>query len=178
MGAWYTISPAPWSILMYSIWAWWASGKITDSETSFRRRMGAWVDCVWVAGIVVLIGDILWVGAVWIRWGPIYPEEIPLLVYSQIRNVALLGVSLIMSWEMWKNLWISWGKDVALLWGLDIIYLTFWFGTAPSLEYTHWVYALENGYSAWLYAWGMGYIVGRMITTLIYWRTWDVKQDR
>lgn len=173
MIAWYTISPSPWSIAIYAVWAWWASKKITP-EGPLRKRLAAWVGCVWIAGVVVLVGDILWVSAVWIRWVPTHPEELMLLFYSQIRNICLLSVSLIMSWHMWKTKIVQWGSTVLRLWGLNLLYLLLWFGLAPGLEWTHWVYALENGYSYWPYVWGIGYIIGRAITTLIYWRTWNV----
>jgi len=177
MGAWYTVSPTPWSIILYAIWAWWASKKIAPGE-NLRKRLAAWVDCVWIAGVVVLVGDIMWVSAVWVRWAPIYPDELMLLVYSQIRNFGLLSVSIIMSWHLWEAKIVKWGSTIFWLWGLNFLYLLLWFGLAPGLEWTHWVYALENGYTTWPYVWGIGYIIGRAITTLIYWRTWDVKQDR
>lgn len=178
MGAWYTISPSPWSIILYAIWAWWASKKIPSDIYVRFRRLAAWVDAVWVAGVVVLVGDILWVSAVWIRWIPTYPGEAMLLVNSQIRNVSLLAISLIMSKNFWRTRMVHWGPAVYALWGVNLIYLILWFGLAPGIEWTHWVYALENGYACWPYVWGIGYIVGRAITTLIYWRTWSVKQDR
>jgi len=172
MGAWYTVSPTPWSIILYAIWACWASKKIPSDLYIRFNRLAAWVDAVWVAGVVVLVGDILWVTAVWIRWIPTYPEDMMLLVYSQVRNVSLLAISLIMSKDFWRTRLIHWGQAVYWLWGVNLLYLLLWFGLAPGLEWTHWVYALENGYSTWPYVWGIGYIVGRAITTLIYWRTW------
>jgi len=175
MGAWYTISPTPWSIILYAIWAWWASKKIPPDLYIRFNRLAAWVDAVFVAGVVVLVGDILWVSAVWIKWISLYPDETMLLVYSQVRNVSLLTISLIMSRNFWRTKMIHWGPAVYSLWGLTILYLILWFGLAPGLEWTHWVYALENGYSCWPYVWGIGYIIGRAITTLIYWRTWHVK---
>lgn len=175
MGEWYTVSPAPWSILLYAIWAWWASKRITATGAPLRHRMGAWVQCIWVVGVVVLVGDIQWVIAVWIKWVPTYPGEMMLLVYSQIRNFAMLAMSLIMSWDLWKNKIVQWGTTVIYLWGLNCLYLLLWFGLAPSLEWTHWVYALENGYECWPYVWGIGYIIGRIITTAIFWRTWNVE---
>lgn len=177
MPAWYTVSPTPWSIILYAIWAWWASKKIVPHDTTFRRRMAAWVDCVWVAGVVIIVGDILWVSAVWIRWIPTYPEDMILLVFSQLRNISLLSISLIMSLSLWKDKTIHWGPAVYWLWGVNLLYLILWFGLAPGLEWTHWVYALENGYSCWPAVWGIGYIIGRIITTLIYWRTWKFKYD-
>ena len=171
MPSWYTISPSPFSIAMYTLWAWWASKKIAPNG---MRRMSAWVDCVWIAGVVVLVGDIQWIIACWIRWVPTYPGDMMLLVYSLVRNFSLLAMSLMMSWNMWKNKMVHWGPAICWLWGLNILYLTLWFGLAPGLEWTHWVYALENGYSCWPYACFMAFIVGRIITTLIYWRTWNV----
>jgi len=178
MAAWYTISPTPWSIVLYAIWAWWASKKIPPDLYVHLHRLAAWVDAIFVAGVVVLVGDILWVSAVWIRWIPNYPGEMMLLVNSQIRNISLLAISLIMSRDFWRTKMIHWGPAVYWLWGLDLLYLTLWFGLAPGLEWTHWVYALENGYACWPAVWGIGYIIGRIITTMIYWRTWNVEPDR
>lgn len=178
MPEWYTVSPTPWSIILYTIWAWWASKKIPREKYIRFHRLAAWVDAVWVAGVVVLVGDILWVTAVGIRWLPTYPGELMLLVNSQVRNISLLAISLIMSWNMWKTKMVQWGPTVGALWCLALLYLLLWFGLAPGLEWTHWVYALENGYACWPYAWGIGYIIGRIITTAIFWRTWNVKQYR
>lgn len=174
MPAWYTVSPTPWSILLYAVWAWWASKKIVPWDSSFHQKLAAWVDCVWIAGVVVLVGDIQWVTAVWIRWMPTYPDEMMLLIYSQIRNFSLLAISLIMSRCFWRTKIVQWGSTVYWLWVLNLLYLTLWFGLAPGLEWTHWVFALENGYSCWPAVWIIGYVIGRTITTLIFWRIWNV----
>ena len=176
--AWYTISPTPWSIILYAIWAWWASKKIPPDLYVRFRMLAAWVDAVWVAGVVVIVGDILWVLAVWARWHSVYPGELGLITNSLLRNISILVICIIMSRKFWRTRLVHWGPEVYALWGVNLIYLALWFGLAPGLEWTHWVYALENGYSTWPYVWGIGYIIGRIITTLIYWRTWDVKQDR
>lgn len=176
--AWYTIAPSPWSVIMYAAWAWWASKKIPKDRYIRIHRLASWVDAIWVAGVVVLVGDILWVMAVWIRWLPTHPNELMLLVNAQIRNISILAISLIMSWNLWKTKTVQWGPAVYNLWGINILYLLLWFGLAPGMEWTHWVYALENGYSSWPYVWFIAFIVGRIITTMIYMRTWNVKPNR
>lgn len=178
MPAWYTISPTSWSLLLYAIWAWWASSKLPQDVYVRIPRLAAWVDAAFIAGVVVLVGDILWVIAVWARWGSAYPGEIGLIANSLLRNFSILIICLIMSKDWWKSGVIRWGSDVYLLWGVDLLYLTLWFGLAPGLEWTHWVYALENGYASWPYVWVIGYIIGRAITTLIYWRTFHVEPNR
>ena len=178
MGAWYTISPSPWSILLYAIWAYWGSKKLPRDTYVHIHRLAAWVDAVWIAGVVVLVGDILWVTAIWIRWHSFFPHEIGLIANTQIRNLSMLTISLIMSWKWWKFKIVHWGKDVYLLWGINLLYFALWIGLAPGIEWTHWVYALENGYPYWPIPWFITFIIGRAITTLIYWRTWNVKPDR
>jgi len=173
MVAWYTISPTPWSVILYALWAYWGSKKLPRDGYVRYHRLAAWADALWIAGVVFLVGDILWVLAVWIRWGPIYPGELGLMTNSLIRDFSGLIICLIMSWEWWKNRYVKWGPNVFLLWGVNLLYLLLWFGLAPGLEWTHWVYALEKGYSCWPYVWVIGYIIGRIITTLIYWRTWN-----
>ncbi|GAH18139.1 unnamed protein product [marine sediment metagenome] len=175
---WYTISPAPWSIMLYAIWAWWASKKIPKDKYIRLHRLAAWADAIWVAGVIVLVGDIQWVIAVWLRWISTYPDELNLLVNCMIRNISILAISLIMSWNLWKSKLVQWGPAVNLIWGVNLLYLLLWFGLAPGLEWTHWVYALENGYSIWPFTWFISFIVGRIITTIIFWRTWNVKLDR
>lgn len=178
MAAWYTIAPSPWSIAMYALWAWWGSRRLPRNAYLRFHRIAAWVDALWIAGIVILVGDILWVMAVWIRWGFAYPSEITLLIYSLIRNTAGLILCLLMSKNWWSSGKISWNKDVYWLWLIDLLYLAIWFGFAPSLEWTHWVFALENGYGIWPFVWLISFVVGRIITTTIYMRTWNVKPDR
>ena len=178
MSAWYTISPSPWSIALYAIWAWWAVKKIPEDRYIRFKRLAAWVDAIWVAGVVVLVGDILWVMAAWIRWMPTYPGELTLLVNSQIRNMSMLTICILMSWKLWETKMVQWGSAVFRLWGVNLLFLLLWFGVAPSLEWTHWVYALENGYTIWPYAWAIGFIPGRIITTIIFWRTWNIKPNR
>ena len=172
MAAWYTISPTPWSVVLYAIWAWWGSKKLPRDAYCRLHRLAAWVDALWIAGIVVLVGDILWVIAVWIRWIPIYPNERILLMYSLIRNLSGLVLCLLMSRNWWKSKRIRWGSTIYFLWGINLLYLIVWFGFAPGLEWTHWVYALENGYRIWPHVWVIGYIIGRTITTAIYVRTY------
>lgn len=174
MTAWYTISPSPWSITMYALWAWWASKKIPKDKYVRFHRLAAWVDAVWVAGVVVLVGDILLIMAVWIRWHSIYPNELGLIINSLLRNISILTICLIMSWDMWKLKWARWGSTVYLLWGVNILFLLLWFGLAPGLEWTQWVYALEHGFASWPYAWFVSFVIGRIITTMIYVRTWNV----
>jgi len=172
--AWYTISPTPWSIAMYAIWAWWGSRRLPRDAYIRFHRLAAWVDALWIAGVVVLVGDILWVMAVWIRWGFVYPNEIMLLIYSLIRNTAGLILCLLMSRGWWNSGRVRWNMDVFCLWLVDLLYLIMWFGLAPGLEWTHWVYALENGYATWPYVGFIAFIIGRIITTTIYMRTWNV----
>jgi len=178
MTAWYTISPSPWSIILYAIWAFYGSKKIPKDAYMRLHGLAAWVDAIWVAGVVVLVGDILWVMATWVRWHSVYTGELGLIANSLLRDISILTICLIMSWNMWKTKMVHWGPAVYLLWGVNLLFLLLWFGLAPSLEWTHWVYALENGYAYWPHVWGINFIIGRIITTTIFWRTWNVKPNR
>lgn len=171
--AWYTISPTPWSIIMYALWAWWGSKRLPRDNYIRFHRLAAWVDALWIAGVVVLVGDILWVLAVWIRWTAVYPTDKTLLINSLVRDISGLVICLLMSKEWWSSARLSWNTNVFCLWLIDILYLVLWFGMAPSLEWTHWVYALENGFTTWPFVWIISFIIGRAITTTIYIKTWS-----
>lgn len=176
--AWYTISPSPWSIILYALWAWWGSRRLPRDAYIRFQRLAAWVDALWIAGVVFLVGDVFWIIAVWVRWGSTYPSQIILLVYSLIRNMSGLALCLLLSQNWWKSKRVRWNAEVYCLWLLNLLYLVIWFGLAPGLEWTHWVYAIENGYSSWPYVCFIAFVVGRIITTTIFWRTWNVKPDR
>jgi hypothetical protein len=132
-----------------------------------------WVDALLCAGYVVLFGDIMWLIATGLKWCPVYPQWTMQVVYSLARNIVAVILINSINPELQRMNIMKWGKEVWILWLVNAYFLLIWFGTADILYETHWVHAYLNG-ANWTYAWFMSFVVGRIITTLVYVRQWNV----
>ena len=172
---WKSFPISPWSIALYLILSFWASKKLPKNAYRKISWLASWVDSLCVLGVVVLVGDILWLSLCWFKWAPSYSlnsfSNISLPIF---RNVAMIAVCLLLVSQNWLNAgFINLSREVIRLMGLNIVYLLLWFSLAPGKEWTHWLYALQNDYACWPYTWFISYPVGRAITSLVYIKMWS-----
>lgn len=158
---------------MYVAWALWGAGKLKrlgSDRTFFWRFM----DATMVAGIVVLTSDLLWVLACGLRFGLYFPDSVQQLVFCALRDFMGVVFCLVQVPHLIE-------KDVFSLfnmkglWILNVVFFIVWFGLAPDPSWTDWSYALRHDYG-WTRAWSafaLSHIMGRVITTIIYWSVWN-----
>ena len=172
---WNSFPISPWSAALYLVLSWWASKKLPS--TSYKRipRLASWVDSIAVLGMLVLVGDILWLSLCWFRWTPTYyANYFSYILLPLIRNVAMIITCILLMSKNWLHEgYIKFSRKVVYLIILNIAYLFTNFFLAPGKEWTHWLYALQNGYACWPYTWFISYTIGRAITSLIYIKMWS-----
>lgn len=169
MVEWWLLSPNPVSIVMYSAWAVWGMRKFKHLYYKRLPWFYQWFDALMCAGWVVIFGDTMWLIATFIRWVPVYPQWTMQVVYSLLRNFTVFALLYMFTKDNLPLL--KWGKEVWVMWGVNAYFLLIWFGTAEVLYETHWVHAYLNG-ANWFYGWFMAFVMGRIITTIIYMRQW------
>lgn len=167
----------PWSVVIYLLWSWWASKKLPSNSYRKIPWLASWTDTICIVGVVVLIGDIIWIIISYFRWNNIYyVEPISYIFLPLARNISMIVVCIILISRNWVNEgYICLNKEVIFLTGLNILYIFLSFYLAPTKEWTHWLYALQNNYACWPYTWFISYPIGRAITSLLWIKMWSPK---
>ena len=171
---WISFPISPWSLVLYLFLSYWASKKLPSNAYYRISWLASWVDSICVLGIIVLIGDIIWLSLCWFRWNITYSMNSFSYIFLPIaRNVAMLIVCFLLISQNWIRAgYIKLSREVFLLAGFNVLYLFLWFYLSPGKEWTHWLYAIQNNYACWPYTWFISYPVGRAITSLVYIKMW------
>lgn len=174
---WKSFPISPWSVALYLVLSWWASRKIPSKLYGRIAWLASWADAICVLGVLVLVGDIFWLSLCWFRWNSSYALNSFSYIFLPIaRNIAMIVVCILLMSRNWLyEGYISFSIEVISLIGLNIIYLLMYFYLAPGREWTHWLYALQNGYSCWPYTWFISYPIGRAITSMVYIKMWSTE---
>lgn len=171
---WKSFPLSAWSAALYLVLSYWASKKLPS--TSYKRIawLAAWADSICILGILVLIGDIFWLSLCWLRWSESYSQNaFSYILLPMARNISMIFVCTLLVSHNWLHEgYISFSRQVKNFISLNILYLVIYFSLAPGREWTHWLYALQNGYACWPYTWFISYPIGRAITSLIWIKMW------
>jgi len=172
---WESFPISPWSVALYLVLSFWASKKLPSKTYKQIPRLASWADTICVLGVIVLVGDILWLSLCWLRWNSYYSANyFSYILLPLIRNIAIIPICIMLMSRNWmREGYIKFSRQVQYLIGLNILFLLLNFYLAPGMEWTHWVYALQNGYACWPYTWFISYPIGRAITSLIYIKMWS-----
>lgn len=174
---WKSFPISIWSAALYLVLSYWASKKLPSKSYKRIKRLAAWVDAICIIGVVVLIGDMIWIMTSYFRWDNIYYEEpISYIFLPLARNISMIVVCMLLMSRNWlREGYINLNREVIFWAGLNILYIFLCFYLAPGKEWTHWQYALENGYACWPYVWFISYPIGRAITSLLWVKMWSTK---
>lgn len=174
LNIWKSFPISVWSVLLYLSLSWWASRKLPSKSYKRISWLASWADSICILGVVILAFDILWVITYWLKWAPLNPQSYTLLILNIGRNVSTIIISLLlMSANWWNKGYLHFNGEVSVLIGLNVAYICLWFYFAPGIEWTNWVYALENGYGCWPSSWLIAYPIGKSLFSLLWFRMWD-----
>lgn len=146
----------------------------TSKGKGLFTKIIVYFDALMVLGFWVLIGDIFWCVACYLRFASTYSGGNQLLI-SILRNFA--GV--IFCYLSVKNLFRSkkvrfdFGVFIGLL--LNFMFLVVWFMSAQTPAFTDWTYAIRHGYpfNMILTSLMLSHVIGKAIIGYIYFSSWS-----
>lgn len=127
-----------------------------------------------VLGFWVLLGDILWCVACYLRFAVTYAGGTQLLLCI-IRDGAGALFCFVSSIHLFKSkkVWVDFGVFIWVL--FNIIFLTVWFMEANTPALTDWTYAIRHGYppNTIITSLLLSHGIGKGIMGFIYFSSWS-----
>jgi len=149
---WFAVSPSPWSLAFYAVMALIGSQLLLNLGAKYRRaqRLMAFIDALFLLGIMVFIQDTIWLIFNTWRWIlPLYSGTATFLNYY-IRfpqNIMGAALMILLTWGLWRSNLVAFRKKT-VFWFAVISAFTFTvFLLAPGQQFTDWTYAISHGYS-------------------------------
>jgi len=150
--SWFAVSPSPWSLAFYAVMALIGSQILLNLGAKYRRaqRLMAFLDALFLLGIIVFIQDSIWLIFNTWRWIlPLYSGTATFLNYYVRFPQNIMGAALmiLLTWGVWKSNLVAFRKKT-IFWFAVISAFTFTvFLLAPGQQLTDWTYAISHGYS-------------------------------
>ena len=149
---WFAVSPSPWSLAFYAVMAAIGSELLLRSGAKHGRapRLMAFLDALFLLGIIVFIQDTIWLLINTWRWIiPLYSGTATFLNYYVRFPQNVVGALLLflLTWGLWRSNLVAFRKKT-VFWFAVISAFTFMvFLLAPGQQLTDWTYAISHGYS-------------------------------
>ena len=169
--SWWMRSPSPVTVCMYALFALWGAQRLLKrAPYKHLRYVMAFIDALMVLGVIVLIGDLIWVVGILLRFGSQYPGSVRQLLFCGARDIAGLAFCLLLTEKLWKNHAVIWTRNTTYGILFNMIFMGVWFTLAPSPVYTDWTYAIIHGQPTHVIAFSffISHVLGRIITAEIY----------
>jgi len=150
--SWFAVSPSPWSLAFYAVMAAIGSQLLLNLGAKYKRaqRLMAFLDALFLLGIIVFIQDTIWLLINTWRWIlPLYSGTATFSNYYIRFPQNIVGALLLflLTWGLWKGKLVNFNKKT-VFWFAVIASFTFTvFLLAPGQQFTDWVYAVHFGYS-------------------------------
>lgn len=150
--AWFAVSPSPWSIAFYAIMGIIGGWQLLKQGAKFKRfpRLTAFLDAIFILGIVVFLQDTIWLLANTWKW--IIPEYMGIATFTNYwirfpqNLVGALFLWLVSAWGEYRAGMFSFKKTTLLAYvGIAIMTFTV-FALAPNQAWTDWTFAVSHGY--------------------------------
>lgn len=150
---WFALSPSPWSLAFYAIMGIIGGRQLLKQGAKFKRfqKISAFLDAIFILGIVVLLQDTIWLLANTWRW--IIPQYMGVATFTNYwirfpqNIVGALFFWLVSAWGEYRAGMFSFKKTTLLAY-LAIAIMTFTvFGLAPNQAWTDWTFAVSHGFS-------------------------------
>lgn len=144
---WFMFSPSPVSFLQYGalIWIMW---NFFSNSVKYNKlpRLNSLLDAVFVVGFFVCLTDAMWVSMCLLRWLPLYPGDLWLLLFALGRDLCASALFGLMIWDHFRS-----GKldlmNSSFIWlGICLTAQALWFAFSPSPAFTDYTYAFRHGY--------------------------------
>jgi len=174
---WYALSPSPITIIFYGLLSLYGAKKMMKGSNS--KSLFTWIktanDSLIFLGIIVLIGDVFWCVACYLRFASTFTGGLQLIVCI-IRDLAGLTLCVIWSKPLFKSQIVKFDFLTFIGFTLLIVFLTVWFVEAGDPSWTDWTYAIRNNYSLQriLTSVFISHGIGKSITALLYVSSWRI----
>jgi len=146
---WWMKSPSPFTLIIWLLFTLWITHKIIK-KVKYRRwqLLNAFTDGLFTVGLVVLVGDFMWVAACLLRFGmeyPFYPDVFQLLLCLARDAVGAVFCFLLVK-HLFDNGFLRFDGHFILATMLNASFLALWFISADSPAWTDWTYALRYNF--------------------------------
>lgn len=145
---WFMLSPSPMSLAQYAILSF-VMSRYFLKTVEYRRapQLLSLIDGFLVSAFFVVLTDGFWCLFCSLRWLPLYPGDLVLMVHSILRDAAASSLFLLLILAHFKSGVLQFSRRV-----LGFVLLSFfsqaaWFALAPSPAYTDYTYAWRHGAS-------------------------------
>jgi len=167
---WWTLSPSPWTIAVYTILALYAARKlyrVYGHNYKRLKRLAAFTDATFMLGFVVLTLDTFWLACSGLRFGWTYPSSVLQLLACLFRNFGIVALCYIFVKDYLVDRATS---KTFYLFAVNMVFMVIWFVLAPSPAYTDWTFALRNGYSlaTVVLSFFISHVLGKTLLSLTY----------
>lgn len=148
---WFAVSPSPWSLAFYVIMALIGSQLLIKAGVKYRRaqRMMAFLDALFILGIIVCLQDTIWLLFNTWRWIlPLYSGTATFWNYYVrfAQNMLGLLIGFMLSWHLWKAGFVKFTRET-IVWFIQITAFTaLVFIMAPGQHFTDWIWAVSHGF--------------------------------
>jgi len=145
---WFMLSPSPVSLAQYAVLTWIMWGYFSRAVKYERLpRLMSLLDGFFTVALFVCITDAFWVSFTMIKWLPVHPGDLGMLIMSLSRDLAGASLFLLMLWNHFKSGALKFSFPVCF-WLLICFGMQFaWFYFASSPAFTDYAYAWRHGSS-------------------------------
>jgi hypothetical protein len=150
---WFAISPSPWSLAFYAIMGIIGGRQLLKQGAEFKRfrRISAFLDALFILGIIVFLQDTIWLLANTWKW--IIPQYLGIATFTNYwirfpqNIVGALFFWLVSAWGEWKAGMVSFKLNTLRMFSLIAVMTCIVFALAPNQAWTDWTFAVSHAYS-------------------------------
>jgi hypothetical protein len=186
---WFAVSPSPWSLAFYVIMGIIGGRQLLKQGAQYSRypKLIAFLDAIFILGIVVFIQDTMWLLVNTWKW--IIPHYLDIATFSNYwirfpQNIIGALLCVLMSWGAWKAGLVSFKKSTLAMFELIAVMTFTVFFLAPNQAWTDWTFAVHNGFSDRIILESfiishVGYksLIALAYLSLFHWKGKDLKGD-
>ena len=150
----------------------------------FKSKRWSWliafINSLWIVGIVVLIQDLFFLVITSFRWVPVYPQYATWSFWLCFpRDLAALALCFLLSHEFYGKTYsfnMRFWTDFFLLWGITICV----FAVVPNMGFTNWTFAITEHMddSVIRLAFAMNFLFGKPFLFYIYTKLWKREKGK
>lgn len=149
---WFAVSPSPWSFAFYILMGVIGARLLLRAGVPYKRapRLIAFLDAVFILGMVVFLQDSIWLVMNTWRW--ILPYYMGTATFTNYwirfpQNIVGALLLLLVTSGLWQLKYVRLNRKFWFWISLIVIYTGIVFALAPSQGFTDWVFAVAYGYS-------------------------------
>lgn len=173
---WFYASPSPLTLFFWFLLAIYGTHILLKKEAKFKRspKIFAFVNALFLVGLVILIQDTCWLVLDALRWVPVYPQFATLDFWLCFpRNILGILLMFMATSRLYGFYRLNIRTFMVLVLYCIVTVVLLW--TAPHLGYTNYTYAIEQNMSdaTILTGFMLNYFVGKPIIAWMYATIWQ-----